>query len=141
MTTRHLSPNRNKKCWSLHIIHLLIAFLQTFPCFKQKTSHILSTISTPFHLMRHHVHRQINEWLNIGFRFWVDIHNYVYLYSHVVETDNLACCLICTTFMSTWRNQWSKYQVVSQMSIPWIMINFHPLSTPLVCSLLGISKP
>jgi hypothetical protein len=30
---------------------------------------------------------------------------YVYLYSHVVENDNLICCLICTTYMLTSRDQ------------------------------------
>jgi hypothetical protein len=39
--------------------------LQTLPCFRQKMLHILSTISNSFHLMRHHIHRQINQRLNI----------------------------------------------------------------------------
>ncbi len=40
---------------------------------KQKNSrlstmlHILSTIFNPFHLMRHHICRQTNQWLNIRF--------------------------------------------------------------------------
>jgi hypothetical protein len=32
MATKHLLPYRNKRCWSFHIILLIIAFLQTFPC-------------------------------------------------------------------------------------------------------------
>jgi hypothetical protein len=33
------------------------------------------------------------------------------------------------------------YQVVSQMSKAWIVVNFHRLLIPLLCNLLGISKP
>jgi hypothetical protein len=29
---------------------------------------------------------------------------YVYHYSHVVEINNLTCCQICTTYMSTWKD-------------------------------------
>jgi hypothetical protein len=72
---KRLSPNRNKKCWSFHIIYLIITLLQIVPCFKQKMSHILSTISNPFPLMWHHIRRQINKRLNIGLHLWVDIHN------------------------------------------------------------------
>jgi hypothetical protein len=63
-----LSPDRNKKCWSFHIIYRIIAYLQTFPHFRQKMLHILSSISNPFHLMQHHIHKQINQPLNIKFR-------------------------------------------------------------------------
>ncbi len=49
-----------KKCWSFHTIHLIIMFLQTLPCFRQKTLRILSTTSNPFHLTRHNICKQVN---------------------------------------------------------------------------------
>ncbi len=58
-------PRTQIICWSFHIINLIVVFLQTLPCFRQKMLHILSTISNSFHLMRHHIHRQINQRLNI----------------------------------------------------------------------------
>jgi hypothetical protein len=100
--TRHLSPNRNKKCWSFHIIHLIITFLQTLPFFKKK-SHHTSCLPFPIHFIWYNI-ASVNKSM---IEHWTPLARlmYVYLYSHVVKTNNLDCCLNCTTYMSTCKNQ------------------------------------
>jgi hypothetical protein len=75
VATRHLSPDRNKKCWLFHTIHLIIVFLHNLPCFRQKMMHVLSTISNPFHLMWHGICDKLINGLTLDSTCQLDICN------------------------------------------------------------------
>jgi hypothetical protein len=78
--------------------------------------HILSTISNPSFdaaLYPQTNQSMIEHWIPLVILTYVI---YVYLYSHVLEIDNLVHCLICSTYMSTLKDQRSSTKNISQMS-------------------------
>jgi hypothetical protein len=70
-----LLPDRNKKCWLFHTIHLITLLLHIFPSFSKRCR--TSYLPSPIHFnwcSIVYANKSINDW-TLDFACWVDIHN------------------------------------------------------------------